>query len=105
MPWRSFSLRSWPARFTAGISSRFKRSIAATQQAEKHRCDNKLSSIVVEAAQRSATALVVELHALVAAALENDLAVQHGHHEVAAGGDNVGDAPVKESSVTIGAAQ
>ena len=94
MPWRSFSLRSWPARFTAGISSRFKRSIAATQQAEKHRCDNKLSSIVVE-----------ELHALVVVALENDLAVQHGHHEVAAGGDNVGDAPVKESSVTIGAAQ
>ena len=75
------------------------------QQAEKHRCDNKLSSVVVAAAQRSGTALIVELHALVAAALENDLAVQQGHHEVVARGNDVGDAAVDDGPATPSGAQ
>ena len=38
----------------------------------------------------------MDLHALVAAALENDLAVLHGHHEVVASGNDVGDAAVDD---------
>ena len=45
----------------------------ATQQAEFNRGDNKLSSVVVAAAQRSGNDILVELHALVAVAVEGEI--------------------------------
>ena len=60
------------------------------------RCDNKLSSIVVAAAQRSDKDLVVELYVL---------SVQQGHHEGASGGDDVSDAAIEQRPPTVSACQ